>query len=511
MSTATRIISGSAASWARIGLTLVSQLALVPIYLSYWSAEIYGIWIAVLAVVDMLSTVDKGHQNYLGFEFLKLGEKNRKKISLFLGSGVWFAVALGLLQVGCIIVLLSTGLISKLLGEAATLDAVIIKEAGIVLLLQSISWLVCGSIGGLLGRSLAVFGHYPRVSWWQVAGGVVKLIAPVIAVVSGAGLLTTGLVAVIAYILFYIFFFANMLSLLKKEKITYSSSFSLGWSNLVQSFMLSVRDFLQGSRQQGVRIMLAPLAGATKMAAFATMRTGANAAFQGLNTVTHPLMPELMRFLRLRDQARSEAAFGTVWIVVVALIAPAVVVAQVLVEPIYVLWTQGKFTFDPLLFATLSLSVLVYAVSQPAVAVVRGNNILKPQLILSGISSVAVIGGIILLVPQVGISGAGIALLTAEIVSTTGYRWVAQRWLHNNGLEWPKRPALIASTSVIIAAIAMLTMVWAPELRWIILLIALLLLYWNLVRYWKVLPPLATKGAKQIINRIPLVKNRRAA
>ena len=100
-------------------------------------------------------------------------------------------------------------------------------------------------------------------------------------------------------------------------------------------------------RQQGVRLVLAPLAGPVALAAFSTMRTGANVALQGLNTIVNPILPDLMRFLHDRDQPRSEAAFSTIWVVVVALMAPGVVILQLIMEPLFVFWTQGKIALIP--------------------------------------------------------------------------------------------------------------------------------------------------------------------
>jgi O-antigen/teichoic acid export membrane protein len=188
------------------------------------------------------------------------------------------------------------------------------------------------------------------------------------------------------------------------------------------------------------------------------MRTGANVALQGLNTIVNPMLPDLMRFLHGRDQPRSEAAFATVWIVVVALMAPGVVILQTFIEPFYVFWTQGKITFDPMLFAMLSLGVLVYAVVQPAMAVVIGNNLTKTQFSLAGLAAVTLLGVLCLLVPIIGIIGAAIALLLAEIVAAIGYKIYAQRWLNENDLEWPRRPFYLAVTSVCIAAVSLTCM-----------------------------------------------------
>ena len=77
MSTAARLISGSAASWVQIAVNMASQMALVPIYLSYWDAKTYGVWLAVQGIMSVLSMLDSGHQNFLAYEFLRLGVTDR--------------------------------------------------------------------------------------------------------------------------------------------------------------------------------------------------------------------------------------------------------------------------------------------------------------------------------------------------------------------------------------------------------------------------------------------------
>jgi O-antigen/teichoic acid export membrane protein len=206
----------------------------------------------------------------------------------------------------------------------------------------------------------------------------------------------------------------------------------LGYSNFVKSVPILGKSIFENVRQQGVRLLLAPLAGPVGLAAFSTMRTGANVALQGLNTIINPLLPDLMRFLHDRDQARSEAAFATIWIVVVAFMAPGVVILQTFIEPFYIFWTQGKIDFDPQLFAVLSLGVLVYAVVQPAMAVVIGNNLTKTQFVIAGISAIIVFGLLVISVPVIGIFGAAVSLLIAEVVAAVGYKIYAQRWLAEN-------------------------------------------------------------------------------
>lgn len=507
MSTASRLISGSAASWMRIGITMVSQIALVPLYLNYWDVETYGVWLAIQALVVIMTMMDLGHQTFLGYEFLRLGRNNPREVSRYLWSGVSFGMCIGMFQIGFILIFIYTGVLPYLLGKSDLHDGSLIHAAGIALLLQGIAWLITSSMGGLVVRALEPFGYYPRLAWWGVFIEIIKNVAPALAVVFGANLLATGITTASATIFFNIPVYTDLFYLMRKEKIRFRlPSLNLGYSNFIRSTAVAGKLLLENARQQGVRLVLAPLSGAASLAAFSTMRTGSNVALQGLNTITNPLMPDLMRFLNERDQIRSEAAFGTIWIVVVACMVPAVVMLQAFIDPLFSLWTQGQIQFDPLLFAILSLTVLIYAVSQPAMAVVMGNNIMRPQLLISILAAIIAIGGIVLFVPWMGIAGAGLALLAAEIVASIGYTIFAKRWLHQNSLLWPARSFWTALTSVFIAAISMGGMIVFPQIKWLIFACALLMMGWNFWRYWLVLPTIVTQRALHILSSLPGVK-----
>ena len=504
MSTAGRLISGSVASWAQIGVTMAAQLILVPIYLGHWDVKTYGIWLAIQGIMSALSMLDLGYQNYIAFEFLRLGQRNILDLSKALSSALVFGVMIGLTQILLVCVFTVTDILGFLIGENRANDIELLRQAGIVLILQGFTWLFLNTIPGLMVRALAPFGYYPRMAWWTFLYAIMTAVAPLIAVVMGANLLWAGIAFAGSAFGYAVLFYIDVFRLLKKERIKLiKPSLKLGYSNFRLSLPLLGKALLENVRQQGVRLVLAPLAGPVGLAAFSTMRTGANVALQGLNTIINPLLPDLMRFLHDRDQPRSEAAFSTIWIVIVACLAPGVVILQMFIEPFYVYWTQGKIAFDPLLFALLSLGVLVYAVVQPAMAVVIGNNLTKIQLIIAAVAGVILFAVLSVLVPIIGIIGAAIALLLAEIVAAVFYKVHAERWLRGNQLMWPKKAFEVSIVSVLIAAVALGLIIFFPQIKWPIFAISMILFVWNFWRSWQGLPTVAIDSAKNFMIRIP--------
>jgi O-antigen/teichoic acid export membrane protein len=429
-----RVFSGSVASWVRIGINLAIQLLGTPIFLSHWTVETYGLWLAFLSATGFLQIIDSGHQALLENEFLRLGQSRKRDLENSLSAGLPVAVLLGTTELLAVLGLLHfNGLAFLNEGHAADVHALTV-----LLIAQSLTWLLFGSVGGLLVRSLSPFGYYSRFSWWGTLMQAAMAALPLVAVIAGGGLLAAGLLMLSGVMAINLLMFGDVIRLFRCENLRIlKPDVRLGLFNFARSLVLTGRASLEMLRQQGARLILAPLAGAAEMAAFSTMRTGANVVLQGVGTLTSPLMPELMRFLNQRDQVRTEAAFGTVWLAVVALMAPAVIVLQVIAPQVFEVWARGKIAFDPLLFAFLSMGVLVYAVGQPAAAVAQGNNLLRPLFFMALASGIVAVGGMFLLVPRLGIVGAGCSLLAAEVATLVGFVFTTQRWLEKNELRWP--------------------------------------------------------------------------
>jgi O-antigen/teichoic acid export membrane protein len=508
MSVSARLISGSLASWVQIGVTMISQIVLVPLYLSYWNVETYGIWLAIVAFTGILNSLDTGFQEYLAYEFLKMGKADQRSISKHLSSGLLIGLGLGLFQILIVLALFASGLMNVLFDDSSlVVHTKMLEDVGIVLVAQGLAWLVFGSIGGILGRGLHVFGYFPRMAWWSVFASTAINLAPAVAVWMGADLLYTGVAMAAVRFFTSLPICADMLILYKRVGIRFRfPSFKIGWNDFVKSLYVCFAGLLDNIRNQGARMLLTPLAGVGGLAAFSTMRTGSNVAMQGLHTITHPLMPDLISFLHKKDQMRSDVAFVTIWVVAVIALCPTLIIVQLLVEPLYLIWTKNQIAFNPWLFATLSMGILVYALSQPAIAVVRGNNLLKSQVIISGVAGVATIIGTFVFVPSFGITGAGLALLLAEIIANIYYTITAKRWLIDNEMLWPKKLSSIAITSICISAIAMMMLILSPQMKFVTTAISLLALVGNTIRFWLNLPEAAKIRIKDIVVGLPGLK-----
>jgi O-antigen/teichoic acid export membrane protein len=489
MSAIKRVISGSIASWLSILIGIFTQIILVPIYLNFWSLHEYSLWLIIQSFSGFFSIIDKSHQNYLGFEFLKYGKFAKKEIGFTLTSGILFSAIIALFQIVIILLLYFSDSLTLIIGKNNTIGDDTSNVFISVILFQVFGWIISGSIGGLLLRSVYPFGYYSRMAWWGTIVALLNNIAPVIIIVLGGHIFFTGLIQAILMIVFSLPIYYEILNILHKENVGFKQ-FSLltGFQNYKNSTFLALKDFLEYFRQQGVRLIITSITLSKEVIIFNTTRTGANTALQGLSTITNPLMPELMTFLHERKQDKIEASLGTIWIIVIALMCPGVLILQSFIEPFFIIWTQNKVVFNPGLFATLSLGVLIYGAAQPALAIVTGNNLIKPQILISAIAAIIVIAGMWFLIPKLGILGSGISLLTAEVTSLFLYRNYASKWLISYSLKWPLKQFNLVFLQIIIVTISMFLIIHYSIHKNIILLISISTQTYVFILFFKSLP-----------------------
>jgi O-antigen/teichoic acid export membrane protein len=478
---------------------VVTQIALVPLYLSSWDAQTFGAWLLLQAVWGIITVVDVAHHDYVGYECLRLGPAQRPAIAKIIFSAAPVVVLIALWN---LLLAWQLGRADFLVGWIGN-DEQLLSQWRSALLLIAATWLLVGSLGGLLVRWFTPFGYHPQFAWWGVAYAVLTAAAPALAVVGGANLLQAMVTSCLTSLAYYAVFFVGMLRIARKEGfVPVRPNLHQGLAQGFRSLWLVGKSLAEMARQQGSRIILSPLAGVADMAAFATMRTGANFALQGLNTITSPVMPELMRFLAARDQPRTESTFAIVWLVLCAVLCPAIIVVQWLAPSLFPMWTHGKIVFDPWLFGMLSLGVAVLALAQPASAVLVGNNILRAQLAISiGAAAVAVVS-MFWLVPLMGVRGAAVALLAAELTSLTAVVGVAQHWLRQQGMRWPWKAFGAAAATVPVTGLGMVSLELLPH-GWSLIGLATFLVLQAAVAfvYWRHLPAMARMRAAGLVAR----------
>ena len=451
MSSLKRIVFGSSASMVGLVVNLVAQVAMVPIFLSHWNQRTYGVWLALQGVVAMMTLVDMGHQDFVGYECLRKPVDDTDWRTRILSASLPYALASGILLVIAITGLSALGAFRSLFAGA---DARPAHEASISLIVFAVAWLLAQSFNGLMGRVLSSLGEAPRTTWVTIAQYLVILLAQAGAVIGGFQILGTSLIQAAATIAFNAVITVGYLRLLFRKGVRLARpDLPVGFRNLRHSFALTFSLLIETLQQTGFRVVLVPLLGPAAVAQFSTLRTVANTAQQGVNTLVNPTVPELMRVVSARNAAGTSAILSLLWFMAVVLVAPGVVLLQLVGPPVYAEWTRGKLPWDGLTFALLSLSIVINGLGQPGRSVLRGNNLLRAQIGVSIAGGTILLGGTWLLVPLLGLAGAAIALACGELARAASTLYVARRWLLRAELD-PAAQVLAVSGGVAVACSA---------------------------------------------------------
>ncbi|MGO9934976.1 MAG: hypothetical protein ACLPV8_24635 [Steroidobacteraceae bacterium] len=488
MSAFNRVASGSLASWSRIGVTLIAQLALVPIYLSYWSAETYGVWLALQAFYTFGTMLGMSHLTFLENEFIRIGNSSLQVLGKVLWSSIPMAIVIAVVQLALVAGLISTGLFASLLNLDGLTNHALALDAAWVALAQLAGWLIVVAVS-LYVRMLCGIGYYSRFAWWGLPYVILYAAVPVAVLAGGGGFLAVGLSQVATTVVSNGAWLVDALRIAKRHAIPVQKpEFNAGVRAVRSSGYVLLRLFLETLRQSGFRLAMLPAVGPVKLAEFSTQRTVGNTAFQCLNSVYAPLLPELMRYVRERRQEHIEGAFSMLWMLLVLILGPLTILLQALMPTLFPWWTRNAFGFDGVLLSLLSASVLMNMVSLPAVAVCSGNNLVAAQFRIAVIAATVLFVTLIPLTRGFGIRGAAVSLLLCETVASAIYVRTCARWLRSASLQWPAgafRVCLFAVTQICV--ISMLIAV-GPNLLALWLMIYVVSLVFMVVLLWNATP-----------------------
>ncbi len=458
VSTAKRVATGTIAAWVRLIATIAAQLVFVPISLKSWDQETLGLWMAMQAILAIMQVPDIAIQSYLDGEFLKLGPEKKHDICQTFADGCSGALALATVELVAVAVLAGVGALGFLAGLAHA-DANGRLACNVFAVGNSIIWLVFGAIEGIAVRLLVPFGYFARVTWWGTVASLTLAVVPIAVVWFGGTIWIVVIAYLVARTMVASLLAFDLIRIFRRESLQVSTPrWNAGMHHWARSSILLVEGYAEQLRQQGVRLLLGPVAGASGVSKFATIRTGANLALQGMGVITGPVVPEMMRFVRNRDTNKLQAGIAFLWTALLVVLVPGILFVQWFAPWGFHLWTRGKVDFDASMFAWFSVGVLLFGLGQPAIAIVRSNNLLRYQLLISASIAIITIVSVFAMLEWNGLRGAAIALAATELVATAGYVIVVQGWLRQRSLDWPWRSFCWASLGVLFASIATVSM-----------------------------------------------------
>jgi O-antigen/teichoic acid export membrane protein len=412
-SRARRLVAGWSASLFQMLLGLTQQVALVPIFLHFWTSEMLAAWLVIYAVGNLVLIVDCGLQARAINRFFsfKSGADCDGRTAAFYGAllRVYLALAIFL----AIFVLAGTQLVSPsgILKFRAIADfdaAFAVMTGGMLLTLPA----------NLVSGLYRARGLYGRPVWLQSGATLIGQIGQVVAITATGSLLavTVVYVAVQALITAYLLVIdaPRLFPFLRRPPTKNSARWIIGQFRKAAPFGIA------GATELALLNLPVLLVSALVSDRVAVAQWGLTRVVAGLLRglclqATLPLAAELGHdhAIGANDQLRSLYARGSVLVTVLA----SVIVSGLLPfwPDFFALWTRDAVPYDGPLAITLLLGTSAAA---PAILALSYANYSNRGDLLVRTKSLQLAAFLVLslfLIPSLGPLGAAIAIVASEL------------------------------------------------------------------------------------------------
>lgn len=446
---ASRLLSGWSASLVQMILGLTQQIALIPVFLHFWSSDVLAAWLVIYAAGSLVPIADGG---------LHLRAINRffRFKACIDGGGrtAQFYAALLPVYGGLVLALIALvwGL-AQLVSPAAVFrfPDVADFDAAFVLMVAGVSLTLVGGPAQALYRA---HGQYGRLVWLTNAAMAAGQVAQLVAIVSAGSLLAVTAAYVTAQVVLALYLLAGdaprRFPFLRLRPVRRSARWVAGQFRGAAAFGVA------GAVELALLNLPVLLVSALISDRMAVAQWGLTRVVAGLLRAlcvqtTLPLAAELGHDHAVGDKERLRHLYarGSMFVTLLA----AFIVAALLPfwQDFFALWTHGSIPYDGALAATLligtglgapALLAMNYAVySDRAGLLVRTKGLqLAVFLILS-----------LLLIPRFGPLGAAIAIVTSDLLIQSG--WLAFTILRQT-LQYPVRHILYLAATMVAVTIA---------------------------------------------------------
>ena len=398
-------------------LTLIQNIILVPIFLNHWGSEKYGIWLAIIAIITLIKTIDLGHQNFIGNEFNKYFYKDKNFAKTLLGSAFNICIILGILEFFIFLLFFYILDPEKYLGIPTFFKSEGDYKSGLTFYV--FIWSLFGSIGGLLVKIILPFGLYATMTIFTIISKFFELLILFFATYYNWGLnITFSYFALINLLYSLIIFYYIKNSASEFFPWWLNFNFKTGYSNLLKSIVFTLNAFIEQFNSTGIILIVSKTMGLIFLPLFSTLRTITNVFIQITSLVTNPMVPEIIRLHSTNQKSKIIKIINTNWFIVSIFVIIPLYSSIPFIEFIFSAWLQHQIKFNFPLYSLLSLSVIFVNIGRMNFNYFYGINAIKPMISITVTRLIVTLFLSFFLVPYYGILAIGIGLCASEFLSS---------------------------------------------------------------------------------------------
>ena len=401
-----RILAGIGANSLGMAVNIGMQLASLPLYLHFWTAEKYGIWLMLTAVPSYLSMADVGMVTATANKMtMAIGRNDHAAANrIFQTTQQFMSLMCGIISVTlipCILFIPVTRFIDT--SERVALAALCV---GVLFAL----------FGGL---SDAVFKATERYALGTLIGDSVRFcewlgfICGLVLFGSFVGVAVSGLFMRVAGT-----FVAMFLTRARRHGLSWGIEQSdhtelrltLRSAVLFRAFPISNAISLQG-----VTLLVGITLGPATVAIFNTYRTISRIAVQVSAIMSHALWPEFSRLYGMGANSKIEQVYRRANLVGFAQAVMLSVVIYLLSPIMLHFWTHDKIAFNADLMAVILLYAAVGGAWHVSRILLLATNTHVRLAFWSIVSSILTVGLVFVVVNGFDLVGVGLAMVVGEL------------------------------------------------------------------------------------------------
>jgi O-antigen/teichoic acid export membrane protein len=398
-------------------LNLAQTILLVPILISAWGKEMYGIWLAIFAAFTLLQTLDTGHQIYVGNEITILHHSDKQKAKLILGSALSTAYFLGLLEFIVTLILI----LSKNIDLLISTQNHILSQNYIVLslIILVLMWMIFGSVGGVLVRLLIPLGLLYELQWMGIIMRLSQFLSLIAVAYAGGGILMASIYYAIVQSIISIV----IIYYIKKHTPEYYPwwkyrSFKQAISNLKKSLIITINTIIQQFSSNGIILFISYFFSPAVVPAFTTVRTLTNTSASVTNIVSNALVPDIAKFHAFREPNKIKNVIYTNWFLMNTVVSISIFAVLPFIDKIYKVWTHGQLEFNFTLFLLLVSAVSFTNFGTGIITYLTVINNIKAQTYIIFVRTIIIFSISYFFIGSMKLVAVGVSILIAEIVAS---------------------------------------------------------------------------------------------
>lgn len=413
-SRARRLFAGWSANFVQMILGMTQQVALVPVFLHFWTSEVLAAWLAIYAVGNLVMIADGGLQFRAINRFLAF----KSSVDCDGRTARFYVALLRIYQVlgGVLVVLALVG--SQLVSPATVLGFRAVANfdtAFAVMTVGLLLYLPTGLVSGLY-RARGLYGRAVRLQNWSM---LISQVGQLVAVIMTGNLLAVTFAYAATQVLTMAYVLAidapRLFPFLRGASVRHSWRWIVGQFRLAFPFAVATTTEIV-LQYLPVLLVSAFVSDRVAVAQWGLTRIAAGMLRMLSVQTTLPLAAELGHDYAIgsKEQLRNLYARGSVFVTLLA----SVVVSGLLPfwPDFFVLWTNGVIPYDPLLTVTLLIGTSMIAPSILAFGYASYSNRGALLVRTKGLQFAVFVMLSLVLIPPMGPLGAAIAIVASDLL-----------------------------------------------------------------------------------------------